>query len=75
MKVKKIVHKGYMQPDKIARQFLTQAITQALNEVVPEKMTMRAALETRSEVGAGYTIGHNACRQKVLDNINNYLKQ
>lgn len=51
--------------DKLISQAIT-AERKELMEKLPKKMTMEAAVESNSDVGAGYTIGYNACRDEIL---------
>lgn len=47
-------------------QLISDTVALVEREVVPGEMTMEAALKAGSDAGAGYTIGHNSCRNETL---------
>lgn len=64
-------------PDDV-KDFIRQELTtlhkadcERFREMIPKKMTMSAANKTRSEAGAGYTIGYNG----LIDKLNTALSK
>ncbi len=49
----------------------TQAITQAMLDALPEKLSMKPAIQTHSDAGAGNVIGYN----QAIDQMESAIKK
>ena len=64
--------------DKIKSHFATEQVallTRVLGLLEKEKMTMRAAIKTHSDAGAGYTIGVNSLVKKLIKKVQAIIKE
>jgi len=58
--------------DRIGNDDLSMLIGYLISQVKEKRMTMKAAIESNSFVGAGHTIGYNVALDNVIEIIENF---
>lgn len=77
-----LLHEFDKEPDEITKyvvidqtKFVPEAKTQLkqiVDSIIGKDMTMKAAIKTHSDVGAGYTIGYNAAKAEQRKRAQEY---